>query len=229
VEGADYENWRKQTMKRINLIKYGFVRWPEEDFSDDGNRFTCFRAGKSVRVSKLISNGEVYLSADSSCGKGNLPYDIYSKLPHYNDSSWKWNGVSLDSLTEEDLKEFYEACIAYEREYEEAEATIKYPSLEEIQKKAAELYVAKMAELKEVETLFRDNLSEAVIKFNSYEWKACQESLKNLYANLNRLNPETYPQTILNHPRSFEFIKREHKESFDATYIKELFSKYDIK
>lgn len=25
-------------MNRINLIKYGFVRWPEEDFSDDGNK-----------------------------------------------------------------------------------------------------------------------------------------------------------------------------------------------
>lgn len=216
-------------MKRINLIKYGFVRWPEEDFSDDGNRFTCFRVGKSVRVSKLISDGEVYLSADSSCGKGTLPYDIYSKLPHYDDSNGKWNGVSLNSLTEQDLIDFYNACIAYEREYEEAEATLKYPSLEELKIKAAELYVAKMAELKEVETLFKDNFSEAIIKFSIYEWKNCQDYFRNLLGDLNRLDPEVYPQTILNQARSFDFIKRECKESYYATYIKELFSKYNIK
>lgn len=25
-------------MTRINLVKYGFIRFPEEDFSDDGNK-----------------------------------------------------------------------------------------------------------------------------------------------------------------------------------------------
>ena len=49
-------------MKRIELVKYGFIRSPEDDFSDDGNRFTCYRVGK-VRVSKLISHGDAFISA----------------------------------------------------------------------------------------------------------------------------------------------------------------------
>ena len=87
-------------MNRINLTKYGFERCPSADFTDDGNRFTCYRAGKGVVVSKLVADGQAYLSASSDCNKGTLPYEIYSQLPHYKDSSWKWNGVSVVTLTE---------------------------------------------------------------------------------------------------------------------------------
>jgi hypothetical protein len=87
-------------MKRINLVKYGFVRWPEEDFNDDGNNFTCYRAGKAVVVSKLVSDGQAYLSCGSDVGNHTLPYEIYSKLPNYNNAQWKYNGVSVEDLTE---------------------------------------------------------------------------------------------------------------------------------
>ena len=107
-------------MQRINLTKYGFVRWPEKDCSDDGNRFTCYRAGKKVRVSKLVSEGCAYLSIESSVGNGTLPYDVYSKLPHYHEATWAYNGVSVACLTDNSLKAFYNACVAYEKEYEEA-------------------------------------------------------------------------------------------------------------
>ena len=50
-------------MKKIMMNKYGFVRWPEEDFSDDGNRFYCYKVGNRVRVSKLVSDGVAYISA----------------------------------------------------------------------------------------------------------------------------------------------------------------------
>lgn len=109
-------------MKRIMLTKYGFERWPEKDFTDEGNRFTCFRAGKNVRVSKHVYNGDVYLSIDTCLGVGDkfLPYAIYSKLPHYRPAAWNYNGISVATLTDDDLRNFYNACIAYEHEYEEA-------------------------------------------------------------------------------------------------------------
>lgn len=106
-------------MKRIMLTKYGFERWPEEDFSDDGNRFICYRAGKRLRVSKHVFNGEVYLSASSYLGDMVIPYKVYSELPHYREAVWKYNGISVSSLTDEDLKNFYDACVAFEQEYEE--------------------------------------------------------------------------------------------------------------
>ena len=62
-------------MERITMTKYGFIRSKEDDFSDDGNRFTCYRVGK-VRISKLVSDGEAYI--DAYIDSGMLPYDIYS-------------------------------------------------------------------------------------------------------------------------------------------------------
>ena len=69
-------------MTRINMTKYGFVRWPEEDFSDDGARFTCYRVGERVRVSKTTYQGEVFISARIDGRK--LSYNEYSVLEHYN-------------------------------------------------------------------------------------------------------------------------------------------------
>lgn len=215
-------------MTRLNLVKYRFVRWPEKDFGDDGNRFTCYRAGKKVRVSKLVSNGEVYLSINTAVGNETLPYDVYSKLPHYKDANWKYNGVSLESLTDEDIQKFYEACVAYEKEYEEAEANIKYPTLEELQDKAVKVTAKSLLELSKVESLMAKYCMEAAAKFSPYEWKTIQEYTKNLMDDVKRFDPETFPQQILGKASSFDFIESESymKESYWFSHLKELFTKY---
>lgn len=215
-------------MKRINLTKYGFIRWPEEDFTDDGNRFTCYRAGKSVIVSKLVSDGEAYLSAYSSVGGGTLPYDIYSKLPHYRDAVWKLNGVSVDSITEQDLKDFYDACVDYEQEYMAAEASIKYPTLEELKDKATKVTAKSLVELTKVENLLKNYCLDAVEKFSIYEWKTVQEYTRHLMADVKRFDPETFPQQVLGKASSFDFVKPEAymEESCWFRNIKELFEKY---
>ena len=85
-------------MTRINLVKYGFIRDAAEDFSDDGNRFQVYKVGR-VRVTKLVSDGEAYIDGDiNDC---RLPYEVYSKLPHYK-AIGRLNGVSLASLTEDE-------------------------------------------------------------------------------------------------------------------------------
>lgn len=45
----------------LNFKKYGFVRTPERDFSDDGNRFKIYDY-KGIKFSYLKQNSEVYLS-----------------------------------------------------------------------------------------------------------------------------------------------------------------------
>lgn len=217
-------------MKKIVLTKYGFVRWPEEDFSDDGNRFICYRAGKKVVVSKLVADGQVYLSAGSSVGNGTLPYDTYSKLPHYHDASWKWNGVSADSLTEEDLQNFFNACVAYEQEYEAAEASIKYPTLEEIREKAMKVTAKRLLELDTIEWRLKNHALEAAAKMSTYEWKQVQEYLKHLLADVKRYDPEAFPQTVVGTSHSFDFVKPDYemKDSYWFTYLKELFEKYNL-
>lgn len=219
-------------MKRINLVKYGFVRWPEEDFSDDGNRFTCFRAGKNVRVSKLVADGQAYLSADSSVGNRTLPYDIYSKLPHYHDAGWKWNGVSVDNLTEQDLIDFYAACVAYEQEYEAAEASIAYPSLDELRQQCRLIEAKTMREMKELETLMGEHAVEAAVKLSDWEWREVKRYLTEMLNKLSRFDPNKYPEHIYKTSYSFDFMKPTYgelaKPTFYYTQIKEILEKYNI-
>ena len=116
-------------MKKIMMTKYGFVRTPESDFSDDGAKFDTYRVGNRVRVSKTTYKGDAFISASIDGTK--LPYEVYGKLPHYSALD-KLNGVSIESLTDNDLFDLVEACLHYEKEYLEAENTIKMPSLVEI-------------------------------------------------------------------------------------------------
>ena len=108
-------------MKRINLTKYGFIRSPEEDFSDDGVRFTCYKVGK-VRVSKTIYSGVVYISARII--NNELNYDEYSILPHYKSLS-AINGIPADYISDDDLIKLYNNCIEYEKEYNQKVIELK--------------------------------------------------------------------------------------------------------
>ena len=214
-------------MNRINLVKYGFIRWPEEDFSDDGSRFSCFRVGR-VRVTKLVSDGQAYIDGDIRDGK--LPYDIYSKLPHYP-LLGKLNGVSLAGLTEEDLQDLYADCQAYEVEYTNAENSIKYPALDELKEQCKRICTMRLIECGIVEDLMKDHSFEAATKFSPYDWKSLQEYLKNLMGKVKQYNPDTYPQSILGQAYSFIFVKPTNSELTDSywyTSIKELFKKYLI-
>ena len=211
-------------MTRINLVKYGFVRTPEDDFSDDGSRFQAYRVGR-VQVTKCVSDGEAYIDGDID--RGTLPWDVYSKLSHYP-AVHKLNGVTLSALTEDDIQELYEACQAYEVEYTNAENSIVYPTLKEIQDKAVMLTAKSTLELSKIDMLLGKYALEAATRFSPYEWKQVQEYTKQLMAAVNKFNPDTYPQTILGQQFSFTFVKPDYemKESYWFTSLRDLFAKY---
>lgn len=219
-------------MKRINMTKYGFVRWPEEDFNDDGNNFICFRAGEDVRVSKLVADGQAYLSIDSSCGNGTLPHEVYSKLPNYNVANWKYNGVSVEDLTDDDLKDFYNACVNYEKEYIAAEATIQYPTIEELTEQCAKIQEKIFSEVSELESLIGIHGMEAAVKFSKYEWASLQECLKHMVACTVRFDPKVLPQSMYKKSSSFTFVKENNSDLVNPTYwyesAKEMFEKHKI-
>lgn len=211
-------------MKKIMLAKYGFVRCPEEDFSDDGSRFQAYKVGR-VRVTKLLADGQAYI--DGNIRDGKLPYEVYSKLPHYVFCG-KLNGVPAAALTDEDLQELYESCQAYNKEYTDAENSIQYPTLEEIQEKAVKVTAKSFVELTKVEMLLSKYGLEAATKFSPYEWKQVQEYIKHLMADVKRYDPETYPETIVGKSRSFDFLKStaDKEDSYWFKTIVELFEKY---
>ena len=218
-------------MKKVNLTKYGFVRWPEEDFSDDGNRFQCYRAGKAVRVSKLVSDGQIYLSIDSGCGNGTLPYEVYSKLPYYNEASWTYNGVSVDTLTEDDVQAFYEACISYEQAYIEEEAHIVYPTLDAIKEQCKKITVKTMKELDEIETILKNKVVEVATKFSDYDWKELKSGINQLTSKMVGVD-KYYPARIYKTSYSFNFVRPDNNDLTTPNYwyqdIMSKFKKYGI-
>lgn len=218
-------------MKKVDLTKYGFIRWPEKDFYDDGSTFTCYRAGKAVRVSKLVAGGQAYLSCSSEIGNRSLPYEVYSKLPHYNDATWKYNEVPVESLTKQDLIDFYNACVAYEKEYEEAESTIQYPTIEELTVRCAELRAKAMAEYTAAQKIVINTiLCDKFGELSHFQVTEVKNDLFHLQKITNSFDPKTYPQSIYKSAYSFEIIAPDFpalvKESYWLTDLKQILKEY---
>lgn len=160
-------------MKTINLIKYGFIRSPEADFSDDGSRFTCYRVG-NVRISKSSYQGEIFI-AGRYVGIPSLLYEEYSKLPHYKAMD-DLNGVDKARVTEEDIRRFYQDCVAYDREYKQALSEVVYPTAEEIIKARGARRKARQSELSDLRSKMPD--FDKILRLSDYDLK----SLKDYYS-----------------------------------------------
>lgn len=180
-------------MKRINLTSFGFIRDAASDFSDDGARFYVYRAGK-VKVSKTIWNERVYLSGHADIGS--LEYQDYSKLAHYKNLD-ALNGVSIASLTEDDLKKLYADCKAYELEYIQAtvQKQLSLPSVSEVTMKLDQASALRQAELDDVLNKVDNYGRDFLLKAPTTYWVASfTDTLKNLksYVSANRYSINTY-------------------------------------
>lgn len=206
-------------MKKIMMTNYGFIRWPEEDFSDDGTRFTAYKVGERVRVTKATYRGEAFIDADIHGTK--LPYEVYSKLPHYS-ALGKLNGVSIASLTDQDLFDLCEACLYYEKEYTEAENNIQMPTLEEIKKRCLEIQVKRTTELVDVKMLLNEKATDLALLLSEWRWKDVKRYLESLAGQITSFNPELYAPNIFNSSRSIGFCKPDCAELKDSWYYTQL-------
>jgi hypothetical protein len=198
------------------MNKYGFVRWPEEDFSDDGNRFYCYRVGKRVRVSKLVSDGVAYISA--RIDHGNLPFAVYSKLPNYSKLD-DLNGKSVISLTDNDLFDLCEACLMYEKEYSEAETAIVYPSVDEIRSQCIKVKAKRMAELTEVEAELARHITKLALTVPEWQWKTLREYLVSL-KHTTEFDVDDKAKAMYKTTYSFDFVKPNYHDLNDSFYYK---------
>ena len=208
-------------MKRIELTKYGFIRSKEDDFSDDGNRFTCYKVGK-VRVSKLVSEGEAYISA--SIDDYLLPYETYSQLPHYRDLD-ALNGISASDITEEDLQKLYEDCISYEKEYDDAYNSIKWPTIEQLRIKAGAYKLAWRECIIKLEEAIKFNAIALITNLSEYYFKEFQRYYKQVLSNAKQFeNPQEYAERLFKQARSLDFIERDIRRDVDnGFYVTEIY------
>lgn len=206
-------------MKRINMTKYGFVRWPEQDFSDDGNRFTCYKVGNRVCVSKCTHSGDVWI--DGSIYGTKLPCEVYSKLPHYK-AIGELNGVSTASLTDQDLIDLYNACLAYEQEYTAAENAFELPTKDEIAEQCRKVQAKRKQELDHIGKLLSEKAVVLALRLGEYRWKTVQDYLKSIANKYASYAPEVYVPQALNTEWSFRFCKPDCSELMDCWYYTEL-------
>jgi hypothetical protein len=212
---------RRKIMKRIELTKYGFIRSKEDDFSDDGNRFTCYKVGK-VRVSKLVSEGEAYISA--RIDDYLLPYETYSQLPHYRDLD-ALNGVSASDITEEDLQKLYEDCISYEKEYDDAYNSIKWPTENELRIKAGAYKLAWRECIIKLEEAIKFNAIALITNLSEYYFKEFQRYYKQVLSNAKQFeNPQEYAERLFKQARSLDFMERDIRRDVDnGFYVTEIY------
>ena len=205
-------------MKKIVMTKYGFTRCPEEDFSDDGNRFYGYRAGRVV-VTKLICGGEVYISANGRLRGGTLlPHEVYMNLPHFTKLD-ALNGAPIASLTDNDLLDLCETCLMYEKEYSEAEARVVFPSADDVRKQCVKIKAKRMAELAEVEAKLASNITRLALTISEWQWKAVREYLVNLKM-VADFDVEEKVRCMTNTSDSFTFVKNSCHELDDSFYYK---------
>lgn len=213
-------------MKQINLIKYGFIRDINRDFSDDGTRFTTYRAGNNIKVTKAVCQGQVYIAASVA---GNLGYSEYSSLPHYKKLAML-NGVNLSSLTEDDLKEFYNDCLAYEQEYKNLEKTIADPTVDKVIEQCKKINSIRRAEINHIDSILKQKISTILLNSNSeYDLK----TIRNYYINLDKeiLDLNHYSKIDLHSSYMRDFVSPENlklKPSFWYKKLIEILNKYEV-
>ena len=210
-------------MKKIIMKKYGFIRNEKEDFHDDGNNFKGYATGPNsrLRITKLVSDGRAYLSSDMNGCK--LDYDEYSKLPHYKDATWNYNGVDMDSLTDEDLVNWYNACVEYEKEYIEAESKIVFPTIEEIRNQCIRIRNIRKQELNNITKIINENGTTLLLGLtNDYELRNLRDYYKKLKRDSEGLDPDLYPQTIQKSNYGRNFVKETNMDLQENWYYKQL-------
>ena len=210
-------------MKKIIMKKYGFIRNEKEDFHDDGNNFKGYATGPNsrLRISKLVSNGRVYLSSDMNGNK--LDCTEYSKLPHYKDAVWNYNGIAMDSLTDEDLVNWYNACVEYEKEYIEAESKIVFPTIEEIRNQCIRIRNIRKQELNNITKIINENGTTLLLGLtNDYELRNLRDYYKKLKRDSEGLDPDLYPQTIQKSNYGRNFVKETNMDLQENWYYKQL-------
>lgn len=208
-------------MEKVNLTKYGFIRTPDEDFSDDGTRFYCYAVGR-VRVSKAAGCGMYFI--DGRIDHGELTWEEYSNLPHYK-AIGKLNGIRKDELTEDMLEQLYEDCLAYEQEYDEAERTCAWPTLEEIAAKRKQIREVRQAELDEIKQL---TTVDKLLALGKWDLESFRDYYKSLAAQANPTGTdEEFAKSVYHKAYSKDFVKSNYelKPSWYYTELKETLAK----
>lgn len=175
----------KLSVNSSSVSSHGFMRCPDLDFKDDGNRFTGWMWNGTVPLTQCVADGETFLSVRDDYMRSNagIPYHFWEK---YEESKIgdKYNGTSekidLDELV--DICRKIDAGIKKAKEDFEAAA---YPDLSNrIQKY--------MAGIEKAEAFLNRNINWFEMNLNSSGIKDAYETYNMLKKALNKDRDEVH-------------------------------------
>ena len=124
----------------------------------------------------------------------------------------------MTTLTDNDLFELAEACLMYEKEYEEAENTIVMPTLEEIKDQCVRVKAKLIAELVVVEKVLSNKIMLAASVLSTHEWNSLGERLRSLKRNLDNYDIDLMAGRLHNTARSIKFCSEDCYELQPSWY-----------
>jgi hypothetical protein len=139
------------------------------------------------------------------------------------------NGVSASDITEEDLQKLYEDCISYEKEYDDAYNSIKWPSEKEIADKAREFFTEYIKVYNQLEEELRYNMLTIANRCSNYEWSSLRDyirSFRNAYEQYS--DPDDYGRRLFKNIRSLDFVKKtpDITDNFWVKQIRKIIEEY---
>jgi hypothetical protein len=135
------------------------------------------------------------------------------------------NGVSASDITEEDLQKLYEDCISYEKEYDDAYNSIKWPTETELRIKAGAYKLAWRECIIKLEEAIKFNAIALITNLSEYYFKEFQRYYKQVLSNAKQFeNPQEYAERLFKQARSLDFMERDIRRDVDnGFYVTELY------
>ena len=186
--------------------KYGFVRTPEHDFSDDGNRFATYRYKDRIQISYLndtLRTGNIYISADFD--EIPLNFDEVHTLPSYS-KLYIYNGVKPEEI---DLPEYVKILDKFL-----AEADKKIEEVEDIDLDLYEEYLTYMKDYDE-DCL---SLALAAIKLDKlfelreYYYTTVRKHVQSLKSKVKKWEDTPIKDRLIIQPGQEPYVRRDIKD-----------------
>jgi hypothetical protein len=135
------------------------------------------------------------------------------------------NGVSVSDITEEDLQKLYEDCISYEKEYDDAYNSIKWPTIDQLRIKAGAYKLAWRECIIKLEEAIKFNAIALITNLSEYYFKEFQRYYKSVLTTAKAYDdPQKYAEEIYKNPRSMDFMKRDIRRDVDnGFYVSEIY------
>lgn len=196
-----------------SLLKNGFTRREDLDFTDDGSRFTAYEYNGLV-ITKATYRGEYYISVRVDYLK-----DVDFIHEDYYNKDWYRLADEFNGVREVDVDKLKENMDIIKKGVEELNEEIKS---DPIDKDLIETELKK--EANEIEQFLNENIYIDIMKFDEYQVRSFKRYFDGLKSKLDRINSKLEKQNYTRH--DYKMVQKYNYLIFNGLdkdfYVKEI-------